>query len=122
LWAIKNPCRDVRARRVLSRVRKAENSFFLLLFSGYQVEGINLPNLFGLFGWEMVCNEGEHFGTVPGKLDKFSTLEGFGRAGAEARFLFGFFAARLQAVPLHFDVPLFGAGADREAQGLKPGS
>jgi hypothetical protein len=45
---------------------------FLLL--GYQVRGINLPNFFGVVGWQVSPNQGRNFGAVRGTLDKFSTF------------------------------------------------
>jgi hypothetical protein len=49
------------------------------LLSGYQVQRENRPKFFAVIVVEVVWDEGEHFGTVRKKLDKFST---FGDLGA----------------------------------------
>jgi hypothetical protein len=48
------------------------------LLSGYQVQHENPPNIFEGIRMEVVWNEGQHFGTVGEKLDKFSTFGGVG--------------------------------------------
>jgi hypothetical protein len=51
--------------------------FFYPIRSEYQIERINRPNIFAVIKVEVVWNEGQHFGTVSKKLDKFSTFDGF---------------------------------------------
>jgi hypothetical protein len=52
-------------------------SFFYSISSEYQIETRNRPNIFEVIVVEVVWNEGQHFRTVRGKLDKFSTFGDF---------------------------------------------
>jgi hypothetical protein len=60
---------------LLSKNRKAarQGGFFLFysISSEYQIEIENRPKLFEGIRVEVEWNEGQHFGTVRGKLDKF---------------------------------------------------
>jgi hypothetical protein len=51
--------------------------FFYPIYSEYQVQTKNRPNIFEVIVVEVVWNDGQHFGTVSKKLDKFSTFDGF---------------------------------------------
>jgi hypothetical protein len=48
--------------------------FFYPIYSEYQVQTKNRPNIFEVIVVEVVWNDGQHFGTVSKKLDKFSTF------------------------------------------------
>jgi hypothetical protein len=54
----------------------AGDPFFLnySLLLEYQVQRVSTPNIIALVGVEVVVSQGEHFGTVRRKLDKFSTF------------------------------------------------
>jgi hypothetical protein len=56
--------------------------FFYPLLSGYQVQLKNWPNIFEVIKMEAVWNQRQHFGTVRGKLDKFSTFRVWTFGGA----------------------------------------
>jgi hypothetical protein len=81
---------------LLSEMEKPRSSaaFFVSypLLSGYQVWAEKPPKFFEGIRVEVVWNEGEHFGTVREKLDKFSTFGGlaekprFGGRGQTPQF------------------------------------
>jgi hypothetical protein len=58
--------------------RWAEPFLFLYSISSeYQIQGRNRPKYIEGIRMEVVWNEGQNFGTVGDKLDKFSTFRGF---------------------------------------------